>query len=160
MESSCRRTSALKNYGRRSPSRTPARGTRPGSRTGAPHAATSTAARSPSGERAHRRGSRSGAAFFPGVNCHKCRRHRPLRSIQKREEKELSLGFPVGAGRSRVLLQREDRTAVESDPTAIGVRPATGPDLAQEGERRAPRRAGLVARSSTAGPRAQAREGR
>ena len=81
MESSCCHTSALENSGRRSPSRAPEHGTRPGSRTGEPHAATSTAARSPLSERAHRRGNCGGAALFPGVGRHKRHRHWPLRSI-------------------------------------------------------------------------------
>jgi hypothetical protein len=49
---------------------------------GVPPAATSMAARSPSGERARRRGSRGSAAAFPGSDHRRCRR-RPLLAREK-----------------------------------------------------------------------------
>jgi len=59
------------------------------------------------------------------------------------------------AGVAGLLIRREGRTAVGSNPMAESDRRHDGPNSAQEGEGDAPRRADLAAQSSAVGPKAQ-----
>jgi hypothetical protein len=102
----------------------------------APSTAHSTAAHSPYGERAHRRGSRNGAAAFPRPPW---TLGPPLRRVE-REGGGRNAARVQGRSRRRPFWSREARRRPsDSDPMARGAAAANGLNMAQEG-----RRVGLV----------------
>ena len=111
----------------------------------APSTASSTAARSPSGERVRRRASRGGAVPPAPLG----RRHHSVAAAAHEERRgENDLGFWMANGVAGVLIPRKRWTAVGSDPTAEkALRRRSGrirPKREREGRRGGPiRRPGL-----------------